>query len=74
MNLKSRIESLERQAGIRAVQQEEERAANATDEELWFFFCHGCHPEQLDGRVEREVERQYTENGLRVTIILEPVE
>lgn len=74
MSLKSRIESLERQAGIRTAQQEEEMVANLTDEELWFFFCHGCYPEKLDGRFEREVVRQYTESTLRVTVILDKVD
>jgi hypothetical protein len=42
-----------------------------SDEEL-FFFCHGCFPDDLKGRVRRAV-RQYKDNGFRVTIKLEAV-
>ncbi len=73
MSLKSRIESLERRAGTRATQQEQERFANLNDEELDFFWCHGCDAEELQGRVVRH-ERQYTDERFRVTIILEGVE
>jgi hypothetical protein len=73
MSLKSRIESLERQAGIRELQQDEERFATLTDEELDFFWCHGCYPQELQGRVVRH-ERHYTDGRFCVTIILERVE
>ncbi len=74
MNLKSRIQQLERQVRVREELQVRERADNRSEEEWWFLSCHGCHPQELDGRVERKVERQYMERALRVTIILEKVD
>ncbi len=47
MNLKSRIQQLERQVRIREGLQVQERADNRSEEEWWFLSCHGCHPQEL---------------------------
>ncbi len=81
MTLKRRIERLEHEVGIREV----ERAGSNLTEEEWrlflgrmsddefsFFLCHGCSWRELEGKITRDV-RQCTQDGLRVTIILEAV-
>lgn len=74
MNLKSRIQQLERQVRVREELQVQERTDNRSEEEWWFLSCHGWFPEELDGWGKRKVVRQYTEDTLRVTIILEKVD
>lgn len=73
MTLERRIERLEQEAGIRAAQRDQHKVADMSDEELSFYFCHGYCPGEREHTAGR-VERQYTDNRLRVTIILEPVE
>ncbi len=72
MHLRRRIERMERQTGVRATQWEEYTFREKSDEEL-FWWCHGCSPQDLKGKITRAV-RQYTDNGFPVTITLETVE
>lgn len=72
MSLRIRIERLEREAGIHQGERDRDKFADMSDAELTFFLCHGCSPQELQGKITRHL-RQYTDNDFRVTIIVEAV-
>lgn len=72
MTMRRRIERLEQQARKQAEELRKPISiVDMSDEELLFFIClHYC-VKDLDYMPRM---RQFTENGLRVTILLEPAE
>lgn len=68
MNMRRRIERLEGQVA----KWTQRKVEDMTDDELMFLICHGYPAEQMAFLTEPQTQ-QFTESGLRVTILLEPV-